>query len=214
MTFSAPSPLYAARPRAIVFDLDGTLVDTALDLGGALNRLLAEYSRPAVTLNDIRHMVGDGAAKLVERGFLATGGLPLPLPDMTKRFIELYGAGIADESVTFPGVVETLERCSDAGIGLGVCTNKPLGLTRALLDKLDLSRFFAAVAGGDGPVRKPDPRHILGVLETAARHAGEFVDGRRFDQRRRGGARRRHESGDRQLRLHDRAGGRARAATG
>lgn len=166
MTFSAPSPLYAARPRAIVFDLDGTLVDTALDLGGALNRLLAEYSRPAVTLNDIRHMVGDGAAKLVERGFLATGGLPLPLPDMTKRFIELYGAGIADESVAFPGVVETLERCADAGIGLGVCTNKPLGLTRALLDKLDLSRFFAAVAGGDGPVRKPDPRHILGVLET------------------------------------------------
>jgi phosphoglycolate phosphatase len=166
MTFSAPTRLYPARPRAIVFDLDGTLVDTALDLGRALNVLLAEYSRPSVTLNDIRHMVGDGAAKLVERGFSATGGLPKPLPDLAKRFIEIYGAGVADESRPFPGVVETLERCRAAGIELGVCTNKPTGLSNALLEALDLSRFFAAVAGGDGPVRKPDPRHLLGVVEN------------------------------------------------
>jgi phosphoglycolate phosphatase len=164
MTFSAPTRLYPARPRAIVFDLDGTLVDTALDLGRALNALLAEYSRPTVSLNDIRHMVGDGAAKLVERGFGATGGLPKPLPDLAKRFVEIYGAGVADESRPFPGVVETLERCRAAGIGLGVCTNKPTGLSKSLLDALDLTRFFSSVAGGDGPVRKPDPAHLLGVV--------------------------------------------------
>jgi phosphoglycolate phosphatase len=165
MTFSAPTQLYPARPRAIVFDLDGTLVDTALDLGRALNALLAEYSRPTVGLNDIRHMVGDGAAKLVERGFSASGGLPKPLPELSKRFIEIYGAGVADESRPFPGVIETLERCAAAGIGLGVCTNKPTGLSKSLLDALDLSRFFTSLAGGDGPVRKPDPRHLLGVVE-------------------------------------------------
>src|SRR5262245_15601384 len=104
MTISAPTPLYKVRPRAIVFDLDGTLVDTALDLGRALNVLLSEYGRPTVTLNDIRHMVGDGAAKLVERGFTASGGLPKPLPDLAKRFVEIYGAGVADESRVFPGV--------------------------------------------------------------------------------------------------------------
>lgn len=164
MAFPLPAPLFVTRPRAVVFDLDGTLVDTALDLRGALNRLLAEYGRPAVSLNDIRHMVGDGAAKLVERGFGATGGLPLPLPDLTRRFMEIYRAGVADESLPFPGVIATLERLQAAGIGMGVCTNKPLGLTMALLDALDLSRFFTSVAGGDGPVRKPDPRHLLGVL--------------------------------------------------
>jgi phosphoglycolate phosphatase len=165
MTFLAPNRLYSAHPRAIVFDLDGTLVDTALDLGRALNALLAEYSRPAVSLNDIRHMVGDGAAKLVERGFNASGGLPKPLPELSKRFLEIYGAGVADESRPFPGVVETLERCAAAGIGLGVCTNKPTSLSKSLLDALDLTRFFSSLAGGDGPVRKPDPRHLLGVVE-------------------------------------------------
>jgi phosphoglycolate phosphatase len=149
---------------AVVFDLDGTLVDTAPDLGGALNRLLAEHGRVPIGADGIRRMIGDGAAKLVERGFAATGGLPAALPSLVERFLAIYEPNIAETSRPFPGVVETLERLKAAGLRLGVCTNKPDEATRRLLAALDLSRHFTAVSGGDVPARKPDARHLLGVL--------------------------------------------------
>jgi phosphoglycolate phosphatase len=149
---------------AVVFDLDGTLVDTAPDLGGALNRLLAEHGRVPIGADGIRRMISDGAAKLVERGFAATGGLPAALPSLVERFLAIYEPNIAETSRPFPGVVETLERLKAAGLRLGVCTNKPDEATRRLLAALDLSRHFTAVSGGDVPARKPDARHLLGVL--------------------------------------------------
>jgi phosphoglycolate phosphatase len=152
------------RPRAVVFDLDGTLIDTAPDLGRALNALLAEHGRPAVEPAAVRHMVGDGAARLVERGFAATGGLPDTLETLTRRFVAHYEAGIADASRPFPGVNDALQRLAAAGIALAVCTNKPDRLTFKLLDALDLRRHFAVIAGGDVPARKPDRRHLLDVL--------------------------------------------------
>jgi phosphoglycolate phosphatase len=154
-----------ARPHAVVFDLDGTLVDTAPDLCGTLNRLLAEHGRPTISLMDIRPMIGDGAAKMVERGFGATGGLPDDMAVLVRRFLELYEAGVADESRPFPHVVETLKRMREAGIRLGVCTNKLTGLSQRLLDQLDLSRYFDVLVGGDVPARKPDPRHVLMTAE-------------------------------------------------
>lgn len=154
-----------ARPAAVVFDLDGTLVDTAPDLCGTLNKLLVEHGRPAISLPDIRPMIGDGAAKMVERGFGATGGLPDDLTVLVRRFIELYEADIADESRPFPHVVDTLERMRAAGIRLGVCTNKLTGMSQRLLDALDLSRYFDVLVGGDVPARKPDPRHVLMTVE-------------------------------------------------
>jgi phosphoglycolate phosphatase len=150
---------------AVIFDLDGTLVDTAPDLGSALNRLLAEHGRESIGADGIRRMIGDGAAKLVERGFLATGGLPTPLPPLVDRFLALYEPAIAETSRPFPGVVATLERLGGAGLRLGVCTNKPDAATHRLLDALGLTRHFAAVSGGDVPARKPDARHLLGVVE-------------------------------------------------
>lgn len=156
----------ASRFSSVIFDLDGTLVDSAPDLCGVVNQMLEEHGRAQLALADIRKMVGDGAAKLIERGFGATGGLPAPLPDLTKHFIALYERRIADETRPFPGVVDTLAKLEDAGLRLGVCTNKPTGLTNKLLDALDLSRFFGTVAGGDVPFRKPDPRHVRLVMEA------------------------------------------------
>jgi phosphoglycolate phosphatase len=156
----------ASRISAVIFDLDGTLVDSAPDLCGVVNRMLDEYGRARLALDDIRKMVGDGAAKLIERGFGATGGLPAPLPELTKRFIALYERRIADETRPFPGVVETLAHLTRAGLRLGVCTNKPTGLTNKLLEALDLAPFFKCVAGGDLPFRKPDPRHVQLVMEA------------------------------------------------
>ncbi len=158
-------PIRSSRPDAVVFDLDGTLVDSAPDLAATLNHMLAEHGRPTIPLPKIRHLIGDGAAKMIERGFAPTGGLPDHPAAMFERFLAVYEARIADETRPFPGVVATLERLAAAGCRLGVCTNKPSGMTRRLLDALDLSRHFAVVIGGDVPARKPDPRHLLAVLE-------------------------------------------------
>ena len=167
----------AARLRfsAIIFDLDGTLVDSAPDLCGVVNEMLTLHGRVLLDFDDIRKMVGDGAAKLIERGFGATGGLPAPLPDLTSEFIARYERRIADETRPFPGVVATLERIKAAGLPMGICTNKTTRLSTRLLDALDLSRFFTAVVGGDGPVRKPDPGHLRVIMDRLGTNAGNTL---------------------------------------
>jgi phosphoglycolate phosphatase len=163
------------RFSTLVFDLDGTLVDSAPDLCGVVNDMLHQHGRVILDMDDIRKMVGDGAAKLIERGFGATGGLPAPLPDLTREFIRLYEARIARETRPFPGVVDTLERFKSAGLKMGVCTNKTTHLSRRLLDELDLSRFFPVVVGGDGPARKPDRRHLEATMQELNAVAGESL---------------------------------------
>ena len=165
----------ASRFSTIVFDLDGTLVDSAPDLCGVVNDMLQQHGRVVLDMDDIRKMVGDGAAKLIERGFGATGGLPAPLPDLTREFLRLYEARIARETRPFPGVVDTLERFKAAGLKMGVCTNKTTHLSRRLLDELDLSRFFRCVVGGDGPARKPDRRHLESTMRELDAAAAETL---------------------------------------
>ena len=161
------SKIALTPPRAVVFDLDGTLVDTAPDIIAALNALLAEQGRPSLHAAAVRQLIGDGAQKLVERGFAATGGpAPQALAGLSRRFLELYEPRVARLSRPFPGVRETLGQLADAGLRLGVCTNKSSRVTRRLLDDLALSGYFAAIAGGDVPARKPDPKHVLGVLDA------------------------------------------------
>jgi len=152
---------------ALIFDLDGTLVDSAPDLHRSLNAVLAEQGRPPVPLADIRAMVGDGAAKLVERGFADTGAAceAAALPGLVERFLVHYAAGRHAMTTAFPGVVETLTELRARGCRLGVCTNKPYRPSLEILEVLGLSGFFGAVTGGDSlPVRKPDPGHLLGTL--------------------------------------------------
>jgi phosphoglycolate phosphatase len=159
----------------IAFDLDGTLVDTAPDLIGTLNWLLAEKGVAPLPLDGARPFIGRGARWMIERGFQAAGvmleaGRVQPLFD---RFIARYNDHIADESRPFPGVVEALEALKARGARLVVCTNKLTGLSVNLLEALDLARLFDAVVGADAaPAVKPDPRH----LETAIAAAGGSKD--------------------------------------
>ena len=158
---------------AILFDLDGTLVDTAPDLAASMNVLLTRRGRPELSLDHVRHMVGRGAKVLMERAMAATGepATAEEIEGMFGEFLEHYGEHIADTSRPFPGVLEALDRLADAGCAMGVCTNKPEWASVKLLDILDLSRYFGAVVGGDSlPVRKPDPEH---VLETMRRVGGQ-----------------------------------------
>jgi len=162
------SPLAGA---AIAFDLDGTLVDTAPDLIGALNWLLAEEGLKPLPLTEARPFIGRGARWMIERGFQAADA-PLPparVQPLFERFIDRYTGHIAEESRPFPGCVAALEALKADGAKLVVCTNKLTGLSRALLDALDMGRLFDAVIGSDAtPAIKPDPRH----LETAVAAVG------------------------------------------
>jgi phosphoglycolate phosphatase len=151
---------------ALVFDFDGTLIESAPEIRQCLNVLLQQYGRPTVTLAAVEKMIGNGVAKLVERGFRATGSLPDDFEAAVTRFVALYNAAPIEDTPVYDGVPETLARLHAAGHVMAVCTNKLYEPTVKILEGLDLARYFRVVAGGDTfPVRKPDPGHLLGVLE-------------------------------------------------
>ncbi len=146
---------------ALIFDLDGTLADTAPDLLGATNAVLAARDRPELDLTSLRHMVGFGARALILQAMEASGA-PVTeedLPPLVEIFLSHYRDHIADGSLLFPGVTETLTALKGQGARLGVLTNKPQELTDLLLPQLDLHGLFAAVYGaGRKGYTKPDPR--------------------------------------------------------
>jgi phosphoglycolate phosphatase len=153
-------------PRTAVFDLDGTLVDSAPDIHAALDRLMAARGLPPFTRPEVLRMVGDGVKVLVERALAARGqGFD---PAALAAFSADYTAHAAVETALFPGMAEALEALQATGWRLAICTNKPAAATAALLRALGLERRFAAVGGGDSfPVRKPDPGHLLATLRAA-----------------------------------------------
>lgn len=154
----------------IAFDLDGCLVDTAPDLIGTLNVILDEHGHPGLPLESARTLVGHGARAMLARGFEAAGETvePAAMATLFERFIELYLGRIARASRPYPGVVEALDGFADAGARLTVCTNKRTDLSLALLDALDLTRWFAVVMGPDkAGAAKPDPRHLIAAIEAA-----------------------------------------------
>ena len=164
------SELAALDGATIAFDLDGTLVDTAPDLIGTLNWLLAEEGLAPLALDEARPFIGRGAKWMIERGFQAAQAplAPERLQPLFERFIERYNAHIADESRPVPGVVAALETLKAQGAKLAVCTNKLTGLSVSLLDALGLSRLFDAVVGADAaPAAKPDPRHLEAAIAAA-----------------------------------------------
>jgi phosphoglycolate phosphatase len=158
-----PAPL-----AAVVFDLDGTLVDTAADLQAHVNAVLGELGRPELALADVRLLVGDGARTLLRRGLEASGGVPpgVDLDRLYARFLARYTADPARFSTAHEAVAPVLERLQAQGLRLGVCTNKPQAPTARLLAALGLDRFFEAIVGGDAvPAKKPDSGHLAAVLE-------------------------------------------------
>ncbi|WP_407180877.1 HAD family hydrolase [Bradyrhizobium sp. STM 3562] len=162
----------AALPL-IVFDLDGTLVDTAPDLISALNFVLEREGLPAVPLASARKMIGAGARKLIERGLEAEGRFTSAedVTRLTADFIDHYADHIADASRPFEGLEEALDDLAAGGHLLAVCTNKLEWLSKRLLDQLGLSGRFAAICGADTfGVSKPDPAILR---QTVGRAGGE-----------------------------------------
>ena len=167
--------------RFIVFDLDGTLVDSRRDLAESANALLAACGCPTQSETAIGRMVGDGAATLVARAF-AAGGCPAP-PDALARFLTIYETRLLQCTRPYPEVEDVLATL-EPRLPIAVLTNKPLASTRRILDGLGLGRFFLPdlVFGGDGPfARKPDPAGLrvlcdrVGLAPGATLMVGDSV---------------------------------------
>jgi phosphoglycolate phosphatase len=155
------------EPKGLIFDLDGTLIDSAPDIRQALNTMLAEYGRRAMTLDETKHAVGDGMMPLITRAFDTTGGVPKDFNSYAcfQIFINHYRNLEPDSAQIYPQARETLEFYFSKSIKLGICTNKQGAATVQLLQQLDLAKYFSFVAGGDTfPEHKPHPGHVLGVL--------------------------------------------------
>jgi phosphoglycolate phosphatase len=155
----------------VVFDLDGTLVDTAPDLIETLNVVLRSERLPPVAYDEARLMIGGGARRMLELGLRADGRSPSPqeLDRMFNNFLEHYSSHIADRSRPFPGLEAALDEMEARGCKFAVCTNKLEGLSRQLLDALDLTGRFELICGQDTfGAMKPDPE----VLRRTIREAG------------------------------------------
>jgi phosphoglycolate phosphatase len=162
------------KSRLVVFDLDGTLVDTAPDLVGALNFVLQREGLPLVPVASARTMIGAGARKLIERG-LEVDGREVSAADLdrlTTDFIAYYKDHIADASLPFDGLHAALDTLEQQGFRFAVCTNKLEGLSRLLLAKLEMTGRFAAICGADTfGVAKPDP---IIFRQTVAQAGGDL----------------------------------------
>ena len=167
--------------KLIIFDLDGTLADSLPDLADATNFMLARFGRPALDLDQVRRLVGQGARRLVERAL--AGASEGEIEEGLAVFLAYNDAHIADKTVLYPGVPETLARLRGAGFHLAVLSNKNEALCRKLLDLFGIGHFFGAVLGADSlPYRKPSPEPVLTLLRDyrlAPRRGG---NGRRQHQ--------------------------------
>jgi 2-phosphoglycolate phosphatase len=153
--------------HTVLFDLDGTLLDTAPDLAFALNTVLIEQQREPLPLEQIRPWVSYGSMILIKKSFNLSDDDPV-LESLQKRLLALYAAHIADQTCLFSGMEEVLETLEEKGIQWGVVTNKPAWLTDPLLQKLNLTnRSVCNISGDTLPQRKPDPAPLLYASQLA-----------------------------------------------
>jgi len=162
----------------VIFDLDGTLVDSLPDIAWALNATLASVGLPRFSRDAVARFVGDGAAKLIERALsdaaasksLDASSAVTPPPDapsLLARFMETYAGRVCVDSRLYPGISSLLNQLTGLGVALAVVTNKPGALARALLGSLGISSCFNAIVGDlDGYPRKPDPTGALSIMKS------------------------------------------------
>lgn len=154
----------------VIFDLDGTMIDTAGDLAAAMNHILALHDIGPLSTDKVRHLVGHGARAMIASGFEQAAGRTIDdetLREMGVEFVDYYAANIAVHSKPFPGFVDLLEQLKTAQIRLAVCTNKRESLARTLLDALGLTEYFDVIVGGDtAGVAKPDPAPVKLCLKA------------------------------------------------
>lgn len=166
------------RP-AIVFDLDGTLIDSAPDIAAAINAVLGESGRRNLSLPEVRQIVGDGTHALVSRAFSAVDGAPLAESELSRhvgKYRIAYEERATRETVPYPGVVETLRSLYQTGFRLGLCTNKPDRPARAIIEAFGMASYIGALVGGESaPARKPDARHLKATLDLLGAGPQEAV---------------------------------------
>jgi phosphoglycolate phosphatase len=159
---------HTLRYRAVIFDLDGTLIDSAPDIAAAINLILERRGATAQSVEHVASFTGFGARRLVHDLFAA---VRLPVDDATidaalEEYLDNYAQAPAERTLFYPHVREDLQALHDAGIRLGICTNKPHALTLKILGILGIVHLFEAVVGADAaPAIKPDPSHLLTVAE-------------------------------------------------
>lgn len=165
--------------QAVIFDLDGTLVDTLPDLHVALNRVLEEEGLETLNPSETRLMIGGGARNLIELAFIKREiiGEEARVNAGFDRFLDYYGAEPTTHSRPYPGVLEALDCLSKYGIGLGVCTNKPQDMSEQVLSGLQIAHYFGdAVIGGDAlSTRKPDASHLHAVIQKTGRSPNKTI---------------------------------------
>jgi phosphoglycolate phosphatase len=159
------------RPETLVFDLDGTLVDSSIDITRAVNRMLAERGEERVRRDDVVPLLGEGATSLVAKVLSLTTTTTTTtdatpdedlVAECTRRYLDFYAEVPVRDSTLYPAVAETLAGLGEAGVRMGICTNKGEALAVEVLEQLGVLAHFDCVVGGDSlPVRKPDPEPLL-----------------------------------------------------
>ena len=164
--------------EALIFDLDGTLVDTAPDLIQATNHVLNSIGRRSVSYEEFRGFVGHGSRSLIIRGCEATGLVvdEDTIKRLNRDFLDYYAQNISAHSKIFDGIPALLAAAKACGLKMGVCTNKVEGLSHKLLAELDLAQWFGAVVGGDTlPIMKPDPAPYVEVAKRLGVDASRTI---------------------------------------
>ena len=160
--------------RLLIFDLDGTLIDSLPDLTDATNLIRANFGLPRIGIAEVRKLVGQGARSLVERAL--PGATAAQVEDALEQFLAYNCAHIADKTRPYPGVPETLRELGGFGIPMVVLSNKNVDLCKEVLERLDMGRAFSEVYGADSfPFRKPSPEPVLAVLKEFRISAAECV---------------------------------------
>jgi phosphoglycolate phosphatase len=162
----------------VVFDLDGTLLDTHADLVASLNYTIAALHLAPVSYDDLTHLVGNGAQVMIERACKLRDYTLAPeeLPALLQRFITHYSETMPGLTEPYPGLLAAMDTLKSQGYKLAVCTNKMESLARTLLERLNLTHYFEAITGGDTfPVRKPNAEHLIGTVERAGGDLGRTV---------------------------------------
>jgi phosphoglycolate phosphatase len=170
--------LIAARFDTVIYDLDGTLIDSAKDMQMAVSNVLADHGLPPVTEDDVRIFMGQGSKVTMNKAFAKHGRHldDATLTAVTREFVRYYEADPVSHTIAFAGVAEVVGRFDGFGLKQGVCTNKFERPSRMILEHLRLMPPIADVAGADTfPVRKPDPKHILMLVERMGGMPGRAV---------------------------------------
>ena len=183
-----PPPMSNFPFTTVLFDLDGTLVDSNLDLAPAVNHALTLEGRETVALEDVRKFIGGGAALMLERALEATGGAvsEARMAELTSHLLEYYWAHIADNTVAYPGLLAALDSLAEHGCKLAVCTNKLEAPARQLLEILGMTGRFAAIYGGDtlGLDRaKPAPDMLLAAAADCGGGRAAMIGDSTYDVR-------------------------------